>query len=254
MAQRSKFVKPQSRRIVSRTRRRRQADQPELRPRHHRGRGTRLRQPDGVRPVVPDVLPPAGTEHAAAADQREQPLVRPVQADLQGRPGRSAQLHVPRVPRGGIGNVRRHHRIDIDFASHGDLGPASAWANTAAAGDEVACSTRARSTYPTPDADGSCWSATRARCPRSPGSCESAPPGILRAEVFVEIPDADDAQEAPVGDRRRTCTGWCAIGRRRPAGSARAEDRARGGLADRAVLHVRGRRKRSRRPGAPSPV
>ncbi|MEV0948079.1 siderophore-interacting protein [Rhodococcus sp. NPDC049939] len=90
--------------------------------------------------------------------------------------------------------------IDIDFTSHGDLGPASAWASSATAGDEVAILDEGLIYNPTPGAEWQLLVGDESALPAIVGILNSAPPD-LRAEVFVEIADADDAQHVPVGDK-----------------------------------------------------
>ncbi|WP_072690652.1 siderophore-interacting protein [Rhodococcus marinonascens] len=99
----------------------------------------------------------------------------------------------------GAGMFGDTTEIDIDFASHGDLGPASAWARTATAGDEVAILDEGLIYNPTPGAEWQLLVGDESALPAMAGIMNSARRD-LRAEVFIEIPDADDAQDVRVGD------------------------------------------------------
>lgn len=94
--------------------------------------------------------------------------------------------------------------IDVDFALHadadGNLGTASAWATSATRGAELAIFDEG-CTYQPPD--GTTWQllvGDETALPAIVGILGSAPRD-LRAEVYVEIPLADDIQsvDAPVG-------------------------------------------------------
>src|SRR3546814_12407208 len=52
----------------------------------------------------------------------------------------------------GSGLFGESTEIDIDFAYHGDIGPASAWADTASTGDNVALLDEGCIYNPTPEA------------------------------------------------------------------------------------------------------
>ncbi|MCQ4121906.1 siderophore-interacting protein [Rhodococcus tibetensis] len=89
--------------------------------------------------------------------------------------------------------------IDIDFASHGDLGPASAWAGSASTGDEIAILDEGRIYNPAPDAEWQLLVGDESALPAIVGILRSAPRD-LQAEVFIEIAEAADAQDISVGD------------------------------------------------------
>ncbi|MFD4365960.1 siderophore-interacting protein [Rhodococcus sp. NPDC058521] len=100
----------------------------------------------------------------------------------------------------GTGQHGETTEIDIDFAAHGDLGPASAWAGRAADGDEVAILDEGLVYNPAPDADWQLLVGEESALPAIVGILNSAP-ADLRAEVFIEIPHADDAQDiSELGD------------------------------------------------------
>ncbi|AOW93175.1 NADPH-dependent ferric siderophore reductase [Rhodococcus sp. WMMA185] len=99
----------------------------------------------------------------------------------------------------GSGTFGGTTEIDIDFAAHGDLGPASAWASTTEAGDELAILDEGRVYNPTPGAEWQLLVGDESALPAIAGIMTSAPRD-LRAEVFIEIADAEDAQDLPVGD------------------------------------------------------
>ncbi|WP_034592335.1 siderophore-interacting protein [Hamadaea tsunoensis] len=99
--------------------------------------------------------------------------------------------------------------VDIDFAVHGDTGPASAWALSACAGDELLL------LAPNADFDGDPGGVEfRLPAPRTPillAGDETAVPAIASilerlppssiGEAFLEVPSADDALrlDAPAG-------------------------------------------------------
>lgn len=91
--------------------------------------------------------------------------------------------------------------VDVDFVLHGATGPASAWAETAAVGDEVVLiGPNARFPGPTggfewhPPADASCLlvAGDETAVPAICAIVESLPAG-QRARVLLEIPEAADA-------------------------------------------------------------
>lgn len=84
--------------------------------------------------------------------------------------------------------------LDIDLVSHGDAGPASAWARSAAPGDELALLDEGLIYNPTPEAQWQLLVGDESALPAIMGILGSAP-ADLRAEVFVEIPHAEDAQQ-----------------------------------------------------------
>lgn len=83
--------------------------------------------------------------------------------------------------------------IDIDFVSHGDGGPASAWAAKAAPGDRVAFLDEGLIYNPTDDNEWQLLVGDESALPAIMGILRTAP-ADLTAEVFIEIPHADDAQ------------------------------------------------------------
>lgn len=103
--------------------------------------------------------------------------------------------------------VRAHRpdpaEIDIDFAVHttagGELGPATAWATSAGPGSELAVFDEGI-TYQPPVEDG--WQLLVGDHTALPAvlSILRDAPRDLRAEVFLEIPDARDAQEVDAPD------------------------------------------------------
>ncbi|MFF1945601.1 siderophore-interacting protein [Rhodococcus qingshengii] len=96
----------------------------------------------------------------------------------------------------GSGLFGETTEIDIDFAYHGDIGPASAWADTASAGNEVALLDEGCIYNPTPEAKWQLLVGDESALPAIIGILESAP-ADLRAEVFVEIPNIEDKQDIP---------------------------------------------------------
>ncbi|RVW10196.1 siderophore-interacting protein [Prescottella agglutinans] len=89
--------------------------------------------------------------------------------------------------------------LDIDFASHGDLGPASAWADACAAGDPLGLLDEGLIYNPTPDARWHLLVGDESAMPAIVGILRSADPG-LRVRAYIEIPHADDAQSVAVSD------------------------------------------------------
>lgn len=83
--------------------------------------------------------------------------------------------------------------IDIDFAYHGDLGPASAWANSTSAGDKVALLDEGRIYNPTPGATWQLLVGDESALPAILAILDTAEPD-LRAEVYIEISQLDDRQ------------------------------------------------------------
>ncbi|MGC0365403.1 NADPH-dependent ferric siderophore reductase [Rhodococcus sp. 27YEA15] len=96
----------------------------------------------------------------------------------------------------GSGLFGDRTEIDIDFAHHGDSGPASAWANAATEGGRVALLDEGRIYNPTPDATWQLLVGDESALPAVIGILESAP-ADLRAEVFLEIAHDDDKQDVP---------------------------------------------------------
>src|SRR5687768_17150318 len=114
--------------------------------------------------------------------------------------------------------------IDVDFVLHGSTGPASAWAETAAAGDEVVLvGPNARFEGPTggfewrPPAEAQCLlvAGDETAVPAVCAIVEALPAGSA-ARVFMEVPDAGDILPlaVPVGVQ----VTWLP---RRPTGAAR---------------------------------
>ncbi|NMD59539.1 UNVERIFIED_ORG: NADPH-dependent ferric siderophore reductase [Nocardia globerula] len=86
--------------------------------------------------------------------------------------------------------------IDIDFAFHGDIGPASAWADTASSGDKVALLDEGCIYNPTPDCTWQLLVGDESALPAIAGILETAD-ADLRAEVFIEVPNVEDKQDLP---------------------------------------------------------
>jgi NADPH-dependent ferric siderophore reductase len=114
--------------------------------------------------------------------------------------------------------------VDVDFVLHGATGPASAWAESAAAGDEVVLiGPNARFDGPTggfewrPPVEAECLvlAGDETAVPAVCAIAETLPPG-RPARVFLEVPDAGDALplSVPVGVE----VTWLP---RRPAGASR---------------------------------
>lgn len=89
--------------------------------------------------------------------------------------------------------------LDIDFASHGDLGPASAWANSCAAGDPLGLLDEGLIYNPTPDAGWHLLVGDESALPAIVGILRSADPG-LRLRAYIEIPHAEDRQDVTVSE------------------------------------------------------
>ncbi|TKJ35158.1 siderophore-interacting protein [Blastococcus sp. CCUG 61487] len=101
------------------------------------------------------------------------------------------------------------HEVDVDFVLHGATGPASAWAESAAVGDEVVLvGPNARFAGPTggfewhPPVDASCLliAGDETAVPAICMIVESLPAG-QRARVLLEVPEAGDVLDvaAPAG-------------------------------------------------------
>ncbi|PSL04681.1 NADPH-dependent ferric siderophore reductase [Haloactinopolyspora alba] len=120
--------------------------------------------------------------------------------------------------------------VDIDFALHGDHGPASAWASRAAVGDEVALigPNRAYGTdcqghewNPPVDARDVLVAGDETALPAVAGILESlrdSPACPRRVRVLLEVPDDGDVLDLPAPEHAEV-TWLC---RRRPDGSAAA--------------------------------
>ena len=89
--------------------------------------------------------------------------------------------------------------LDIDFVTH-QGGLASDWAQTTTPGADVALLDEGTTYEPAADAEWQLLVGDESAMPAILGILRSAPRD-LRAEVYIELPDADDAQEvdAPVG-------------------------------------------------------
>jgi NADPH-dependent ferric siderophore reductase len=89
--------------------------------------------------------------------------------------------------------------IDIDFVSHGDASPASAWANSVSPGDELGLLDEGLLYNPEPAVDWQLLVGDESALPAILGILRSADRD-LRGEAFIEIPHADDAQEVDAPD------------------------------------------------------
>lgn len=88
--------------------------------------------------------------------------------------------------------------LDIDFVTHGDGGPASAWAQSVAAGTEVGLLDEGLIYQPVEDVEWQLIVGDESALPAIAGILGSS--SSLRAEVFLEIPHPDDAQDLAVPD------------------------------------------------------
>ncbi|MFI9273094.1 siderophore-interacting protein [Kitasatospora sp. NPDC052896] len=95
---------------------------------------------------------------------------------------------------------REPDELDVDFALHGDLGPASRWAAGAGPGDRVVLlgpvieDNRSVGFRPPDDTDWVLLAADETALPAVGGILEWLPPHT-RARVFVEVPNAADIQD-----------------------------------------------------------
>ncbi|MGW5879711.1 siderophore-interacting protein [Nocardiopsis terrae] len=87
--------------------------------------------------------------------------------------------------------------LDIEFVVHGDTGPASAWAAGAVAGEEVGLFAEGVYYLPSPGTDWQLLVGDESALPAVASVLEQAPPD-LRAEVYLEVPGADDVRELVV--------------------------------------------------------
>ncbi|NLU84174.1 siderophore-interacting protein [Rhodococcus sp. HNM0569] len=110
---------------------------------------------------------------------------------------RNYTIRALRTP--GAGRFGEHTEIDIDFADHGDTGPASQWARSASEGDEVGLLDEGLIYNPPAASDWHLLVGDESALPAIAGILDSAPEGF-RAHVFVEIPDERDRQEVTVPD------------------------------------------------------
>ncbi|MGW4247856.1 siderophore-interacting protein [Nocardia sp. NPDC004722] len=94
----------------------------------------------------------------------------------------------------GFGEFGSTAEIDIDFVSHGDDSPASAWANNATPGGKVGLLDEGIM-YQAPDhSDWTLLVGDESALPAIGGVLRSLPRGTKGA-AYIEIPHADDAQE-----------------------------------------------------------
>lgn len=100
----------------------------------------------------------------------------------------------------GAGRFGDTAEIDIDFASHGDLGPASVWADTVRPGEELGLLDEGIVYQPFPDARWQLLVGDESALPALAGILDSMEFG-RPVEVFVEVADPDDvtAQELRTG-------------------------------------------------------
>ncbi|MER5968185.1 siderophore-interacting protein [Streptomyces sp. NPDC002055] len=122
--------------------------------------------------------------------------------------------------------VREHRResgeVDVDFALHGDLGPASRWAGRARPGDPVVLlgpaveDNKSVGFRPPAGTDWVLLTADETALPAVAGILAWLPPGV-RAAVWIEVPHAEDIQRlSTLADAEIT---W--LVRRGPSGSDR---------------------------------
>lgn len=98
-------------------------------------------------------------------------------------------------PRGGV--FGEGPELDIDFASHGDLGPASAWADSCAPGDPLGMLDEGLIYNPTPHARRHLLVGDESALPAIVGILGSVDPE-LEVRAYIEIAHADDRQDVPV--------------------------------------------------------
>jgi NADPH-dependent ferric siderophore reductase len=102
--------------------------------------------------------------------------------------------------------VRAHRgeagELDVDFALHGDTGPATRWAGRAAPGDRVTAfgpvvaDNGGIDFRPPPGADWMLIAGDETALPAIAGILAWLPPGTP-AKVWIEVPHADDLQDLP---------------------------------------------------------
>lgn len=121
------------------------------------------------------------------------------------------RTYTVRELRDGRDAVGRPAELDVDFALHGDTGPASGWALTARPGDRVTIlgavdEDNAGIDFRPPPGTGSVLlTADATALPAVAGILAWLPPG-LPARVWIEIPHADDRRELP--SRAETVVTW----------------------------------------------
>lgn len=107
----------------------------------------------------------------------------------------------------GSGSFGDTAEIDVDFASHGDLGPASVWANNVTPGEEIGVLDEGVRYVPDPGARWQLLVADESALPAVAGILESVLSGDPEAvvEVFAEVPHPDDlaAQQLATGPNVR---------------------------------------------------
>jgi NADPH-dependent ferric siderophore reductase len=117
---------------------------------------------------------------------------------------------------------RRHEpeEFDVEFALHGDGGPASRWAASARPGDRAAVlgptteDNGGVDFRPPPDTDWVLLAADETALPAVAGILEWLPPGT-RARAWIEVPYAEDIRRLPTeADAEIT---WLVRGRSGPA-------------------------------------
>ncbi len=112
-----------------------------------------------------------------------------------------------RVRPAGTGLFGPTSEIEIDFASHGDRGPASAWAERAQPGDEIGILDEGISNLPLDEARSWLLVGDESAVPAVVGILDSilALDPFAAVEVFVEVPHPDDlsAQNLPTGENVR---------------------------------------------------
>ncbi|EOM76500.1 siderophore-interacting protein [Rhodococcus rhodnii] len=94
----------------------------------------------------------------------------------------------------GTGHFGSDPEIEIDFADHGDIGPASSWARSAAVGDEIALLDEGLVFNPV---EGTQWHllvGDESALPAIEGILRSLP-GDAVGRAFVEIPHDDDRRD-----------------------------------------------------------
>ncbi|MGW6918854.1 siderophore-interacting protein [Kitasatospora sp. NPDC054939] len=104
--------------------------------------------------------------------------------------------------------IRAHRtepaELDVDFALHGDTGPASRWARTAAAGDRVlllgpyVADNRSATFLPPQGTDLVLLAADETALPAAGGILEWLPAGTA-VRAFIEVPERADVQEFATG-------------------------------------------------------
>ncbi|WP_241386452.1 siderophore-interacting protein [Rhodococcus sp. CH91] len=140
----------------------------------------------------------------AATDDRWWPEYQELPADR--RPV-LRNYTIRRLRAAGEGLFGATAEMEIDFASHGDLGPASAWAERATPGDEIGILDEGISNLRLDEARSWLLVGDESAVPAVAGILGSVLASDPRAvvEVFVEVPDPRDltAQNLPTGENVR---------------------------------------------------